>query len=134
PGDAVVRINGSARPTSVVSSSQLIAAILPADLTASGHPGITVFSPSRGVYSDVTALTVFRYGDINFDNVLDSSDLVFLANQVAGYIPVLDIAPSDVYQDGVIDAADLRTLANYLAGNIHHLPVVPVGDFSISPT
>jgi CSLREA domain-containing protein len=132
PADAVVRINGVVRPTSVISSGQLIAAIFAADITASSHQDITIFSPSSGAYSDAVPLTVFRYGDLNFDNIVNIQDLVLLSNLIAGNLPGFDSTPADVYQDGVIDSADLTTLANYLAGNIHHLPVTPVGDFSIS--
>lgn len=132
PADAVVRINGLARPTSVVNSGQLIAAIFATDITASSHQDITVFSPSSGVFSDATPLTVFRYGDLNFDNTVNIQDLVLLSNLISGNLPGFDTTPADVYQDGVIDTADLTTLANFIAGNIHHLPVTPVGDFLIS--
>ena len=54
---------------------------------------------------------------MNSDGLLDASDLVLLANYLAGNIAILSLA-GDLNGDGEINAADLVLLANILAGNI----------------
>jgi hypothetical protein len=44
----VVRVNGTAKPTTVVSSTQLTAALTAADVGASGTLAVTVFNPTPG--------------------------------------------------------------------------------------
>lgn len=130
PSNSVVQINGSDRPTSFVSPTRLIATIPAADLAAIGFLDISVFSPPAGVNSNGLPLTIFHYGDLNFDNSIDISDLALMAKFLAGNVALPDTAPADLNLDGRIDNADLTILANYLAGNIHSLPVTT--DFSIS--
>ncbi len=64
------------------------------------------------------------YGDINHDGKVDISDLMTMANFLAGN-SVIDTNAADVLRDGKVNISDLMTLANYLAGNISNLPVVP---------
>lgn len=45
---SVVRFNGTARPTTFVSASQLSAQMSPADVSSAGHYPIVVFTPSPG--------------------------------------------------------------------------------------
>jgi hypothetical protein len=45
---SVARWNGSARPTTVVSATQLLASISSADLAAAGTASVTVFTPAPG--------------------------------------------------------------------------------------
>ena len=122
PHDAQVQINGSSRPTTFVNTFQLTATLTSSDVSASGFPNITVLSPSTGAVSNASRLTVFRYGDINFDNTITITDLVVLANYVGGTATLLDPSPADLNLDGFIDATDIDILANFLAGNIHTLP------------
>jgi hypothetical protein len=67
------------------------------------------------------------YGDVSQDGVVNVSDLMMLANALAGNIELspAQFAAADVYYDGVLSAADLYVLANYLAGNEEHLPMIP---------
>jgi hypothetical protein len=131
PHNSVVQINGASRSTIFVTTRQLTATILNSDIAASGFPNVTVLSPSTGATSNAAPLTVFRYCDLNFDNVIDISDTVLFANYLAGRVTLLDPSPADVNLDGHIDILDLFLCENYLAGNIHSLPVA-AGDFSIS--
>jgi len=75
------------------------------------------------VFSATTAIM----GDVNGDNVVNVSDLVLMANILAGnFIPTtVRKAAADVQQDGTgkITVGDLITLANFLAGNTKTLPV-----------
>ena len=130
PSNSVVQINGSNRPTSFVSSNRLIATIPTTDLAILGFLDVSVFSPHAGVNSNGLPLTIFRYGDLNFDNVINISDLNVMANSISGSFTLPDTAPADLNLDGKVDTADLNILANYLAGNIHSLPVVT--DFSMA--
>jgi hypothetical protein len=131
PHNSLVQINGASRSTILVTTRQLTATILNSDIAASGFPNVTVLSPSTGATSNAAPLTVFRYCDLNFDNVIDISDTVLFANYLASRVTLLDPSPADVNLDGHIDILDLFLCENYLAGNIHSLPVA-AGDFSIS--
>lgn len=122
PPDSQVQVNGSYRATTFVSANQLTVTILSSDIAQSGFPLITVLSPSEG-NSNTAPLVVFRYGDVNFDNSLTISDLITIANIIAGNIVPLDTAPADLNCDGMITIQDQVTLANVLAGNITQLPV-----------
>jgi Dockerin type I domain len=130
PSNSVVQINGSNRATSFVSSNRLIATIPATDLAILGFLDVSVFSPDAGVNSNGLPLTIFRYGDLNFDNVINISDLSVMSNAISGSFTLPDTAPADLNLDGSVDTADLNILANYLAGNIHSLPVV--ADFSMT--
>ena len=130
PSNAVVQVNGSNRPTSFVSPNRLTVTIPAADILFPGFLDVSVFSPSAGVNSNGLPMTIFRYGDLNFDNVIDVSDLILMADFISGEITLPDTAPADLNLDGTVDTNDLTILANYIAGNIHSLPVVT--DFSIS--
>ena len=130
PSSSVVQINGSSRPTTFVSANRLIATIPATDLTILGFLDVSVFSPDAGVNSNGLPLTIFRYGDLNFDNVINISDLALMANSISGSFTLPDTAPADLNLDGRVDTADLDILANYLAGNIRSLPVV--SDFSMA--
>jgi len=69
----------------------------------------------------------FKFGDVNTDQSVTVSDLVAVANFIAGNIPQnspsFNKLAADVNQDGVITITDLVVLANFLAGNIPSLPV-----------
>jgi hypothetical protein len=129
PSNAVVQVNGSNRPTSFVSANRLTVTIPATDILFPGFLDISVFSPDAGVNSNGLPMTIFRYGDLNFDNTIDISDLVLMGNVISGNVTLPDTAPADLNLDGRVDTADQTILANYLAGNIHSLPVV--SDFSI---
>lgn len=63
-------------------------------------------------------LTLFRIcGDINNDEAVTTSDVVYLANYLfGGGPPPLHIGFSDVNGDGVINFGDITYLMNYLVG------------------
>jgi len=69
----------------------------------------------------------FKFGDTNSDQTVTITDLVQVANFIAGNIPqgspFFNKAAADVNQDGLVDITDLVILANFLAGNIPSLPV-----------
>jgi hypothetical protein len=122
--DSVVQIAGNNRATRFISPKQLVATILPSDQTVSGLPPIKVISATAGTSANAVPLAVFKYGDLNFDNILSVSDLIIEANILAGNVMPQDPAPADLNLDGVANVSDLITLANFLAGNIFNLPIL----------
>ena len=98
------------------------------DIAQAGQASVTVFSPTPGGGTSTAAILQianFIPGDLNGDGKIDASDLVLLANALAGNVTLTNQGAADVFQDGIINAADLVTLANFLAGNISTLPVKP---------
>src|SRR5258708_16890449 len=93
PHNSVVQINGASRSTTFVTTRQLTATILDSDIAASGFPNVTVLSPSTGT-SNAVPLTVFRYCDVNFDNIVNIVDLALLENYIAGRATLLDPSPA----------------------------------------
>ena len=89
--------------------------------TTAGGP----FSITGGLFGFKAA--AFTFGDINHDQSITVSDLIVLANVIAGNIPrdspIVNIAAADLNSDGDITVSDLIILANFIAGNIHHLPI-----------
>jgi hypothetical protein len=81
--------------------------------------GGKTFSIAQG-----TSVQPTVYGDVNHDGKVDISDLLLLANFLAGNIQI-DTTAADVLLDGKVDTLDLLTLANMIAGNIPALPIVP---------
>jgi ASPM-SPD-2-Hydin domain-containing protein/centrosomal CEP192-like protein/dockerin type I repeat protein len=122
--DSVVQIASNNRVTRFISPNQLVATILPSDQTASGLPPIQVISATAGTSANTVPLVVFKYGDLNFDNMISVSDLLVEANILAGNVIPQDPAPADLNLDGIANVSDLITLANYLAGNIFKLPIL----------
>src|SRR5215472_13717654 len=57
-----VQWNGSARPTSFLSSTQLTAAIPASDLASAGVAQVTVFNPTTGLTSNAQPFTVTSPG------------------------------------------------------------------------
>jgi hypothetical protein len=114
---------GLAFSGNVLTGSPTQAGSFPITVTANDNTGCP--SGSKG-YTLVIANVVF--GDLNGDNQVTVSDLVILANIIAGNINPTPTQKTlgDVFQDGSgqITIQDLVTMANFLAGNIHNLPVV----------
>ena len=85
------------------------------------------FSDGAGNIATATATAqVIAAGDANLDGNVDVTDLVIVANYLAGNIPgdsdlVRNAATMDLNGDGKVDAVDMVILANYLAGNISSL-------------
>jgi hypothetical protein len=73
------------------------------------------------------------YGDLNHDGKVDVTDLLILANGLAGNTQI-DKNAADVLRDGVVSISDLITMANFLAGNISNLPVVPNTSMQVLPS
>ncbi len=87
---SVVNFNGSPRTTSFVSATQLTAAILAGDITATGTPAITVTSPTPGGgTSNSVNLTVNP--NISTTNT----------PPVVSFLPGITTYHSDAYRDGV---------------------------------
>ncbi|HZS46594.1 MAG TPA: dockerin type I repeat-containing protein [Blastocatellia bacterium] len=105
--------NGSQSITGSIGQS-------PLGTTANGP-----FVISGGLFS-INAIP-FKFGDVNSDQTITITDLVDVANFIAGNIPAnspsFNKAAADVDLDGTITITDLVILANFLAGNIHSLPV-----------
>lgn len=125
PADSVVQINGVNRATTFNGAGQLAVSIAATEIAHSGFLNVGVSSPSIGNSPNTVALSAFRYGDLNFDDVVNVLDLNVCANELAGNLTLLDDATADLNLDGHITVQDLSILANYLAGNIHSLPVTP---------
>lgn len=124
-GDSVVQINGVSRATTFNSAGQLAVVVSAAEVAHSSFLNATVSTPSTGSSSNPVALAAFRYGDLNFDDIVNIVDLNVMANFLAGNLTLLDSATADLNLDGPVTVVDLNILANYLAGNIHSLPVTP---------
>ena len=71
----------------------------------------------------IFTFAISRFGDLNNDDVVDISDLVKMANGLAGNV-IVDHRSADVLFDGQFNISDLVTLANFLAGNVKELPLV----------
>jgi hypothetical protein len=84
---------------------------------------ILILTSGTGAQSDCVPV----YGDINGDGVVNVSDLILLANQLAGntHLSTPQKAAANVFYDGQVDVLDLFAMANFLAGNIKTLPVIP---------
>jgi len=85
---------------------------------------ITVGGKTFNVVQGTSAQATL-YGDINHDGKVDISDLLLLANFLAGNTQI-DTTAADVMLDGKVDTLDLITLANFIAGNTPGLPQLPV--------
>ncbi|MBZ5659193.1 MAG: FG-GAP-like repeat-containing protein [Acidobacteriia bacterium] len=94
---AVVNWNGSARPTTFVSSAKLTAAIPASDLAAAATIPVTVTNPSPGggasnaVLFEVTtpaSTLAFNRTDTNFPDSLGSPEINLPSSMAVAYIPV----------------------------------------------
>jgi hypothetical protein len=94
------------------------------NLSSTSSPKLSDFANGNGIVFTVSTVVS---GDISGDGQVTVSDLVLLANIIAGNISPTPAQKQagDVFQDGQITIQDLVTLANFIAGNIHSLPVVP---------
>ena len=101
------------------------------DGTASGGRfTVTLDNTSSPKVSELTgtvfAATTAIMGDINGDNVVNVTDLLLMANILAGNFTPTQIQKdaADVLKDASnsINVTDLLTLANFLAGNTRTLP------------
>jgi hypothetical protein len=92
---------------------------------------VTLDNTSSPKVSELTgtvfAATTAIMGDINGDNVVNVTDLLLMANILAG-----NFTPTSVQKDAAdvlkdqnnnITVSDLITLANFLAGNTKTLPL-----------
>ena len=63
--------------------------------------------------------SILRYGDINQDGVIDTSDAELITNYIAGTqkLDSLQLILADLNHDGKIDDTDLYLLNNYIAQN-----------------
>jgi len=92
---------------------------------------VTLDNTSSPKVSELTgtffAATTAIMGDVNGDNVVNISDLVLMANILAGNVTPTAVQKdaADVSKDASnnITVSDLVTLANFLAGNIKTLPL-----------
>jgi hypothetical protein len=139
---AVVRWNGSDRPTLLVTSTELSAQISAADVQTAGTAQVSVFipPPGGGVSStlDFTINTPGFEGDVaprpsgNNSGSVTIADWVQLGRFAAGLdIPNCngefqraDVAPRDVFGGGTITLADWVQAGRYAS---FFDPVVPVG-------
>lgn len=121
PLSAVVMVNGTSHTPTWISSSQLTLTLSSAEIAASGVLAVSITSLSSG--SNSAPFVVFRYGDVNFDNTVNVSDLAALSKYLAGNLTPFDATPADLDCDGTVNLSDYMTLANYLAGNVTSLPV-----------
>src|SRR5581483_2993239 len=116
---AAVKSSGNTDPVKNMTDNQ--------DGTVSGGTFTVIFDETSSPKLSELSGTIFSsspglYGDLNGDLQITVSDLVLLANAIAGNLTI-DTQAGDLNQDGVVTISDLVTLANFLAGNIGHLPV-----------
>jgi len=87
-GDSVVRWNGSARPTTFASSTQLTAAISAADLTVGQPFALTVFTPGPGG-GGTTIINYFLYTRSGQDAAADAVQGQTSFTTMDGYNPLM---------------------------------------------
>jgi len=96
--ESVVQWNGSPRPTTFVSNTQLTAAIPAADIATIGSASITVFNPAPGGVSNaVLFLTTFP-----------TSSVTFKQTDFGTNARAYGVAGADFNRDGKTDLAALR--------------------------
>lgn len=71
------------------------------------------------VPTSIDNTSILRYGDINQDGVIDTSDVELITNYIAGTqkLDSLQLILADLNHDGKIDDTDLYLLNNYIAQN-----------------
>jgi len=116
---AAVKGSGGVDPAKNTTDNQ--------DGTVSGGTFTVVFDETSSPKLSELTGTIFSsspglFGDLNGDLQISASDLVLMANGIAGNIPINSQA-SDLNGDGAVTISDLVILANFIAGNIGHLPV-----------
>ena len=98
--------------------------------TSGGRFTVTLDNTSSPKVSQLTgtvfAATTAIMGDLNGDNQVTITDLVLLANGLAGNVIFTNVQreAGDVAKDASnqVNIQDLVTLANFLAGNVKTLP------------
>ena len=115
----LVRSSGNTDPVKNTADNQ--------NGTVSGGTFTVVFdntsSPKvTGLTGTVFTTGLGLYGDLNNDQVINVTDLIILANILAGNTTIPNKLAADLNLDGKVDVRDLLVHANYLAGNIHQLP------------
>jgi len=124
---SIVLFNGNNRIARLIDGNTLEVGVLSSDVASPGNASVVVSNTLLGgglSNSQNLTISTIAYGDVNGDGVINVTDLVLLANKVAGNINT-DLPAGDVVQDGTINIKDLVALANFIAGNIHTLPVQP---------
>ncbi len=135
PELATFLIGGSATDACDPSPNRLTPQVAGVDVTPTtlfggGTTTVTFrFEDSAGhVGSATRTVTVWLYGDLNLDGVVDSTDLAILRSYLAGNVrpgtpPFTGPATlADLNGDGVVDAVDAVILAAKLTGSIACLP------------
>ncbi len=97
--DAVVRWNGSSRPTVFVSSSQVTAQISGSDIAAAGTAAITVFSPAPGGGMSNTVNFAITIGDNPIPTIIGLSPT---ATAVGGPAFTLTVGGSNFVSSSVV--------------------------------
>ena len=126
---AKVRSSGNTDPLKNTADNQ--------DGTVSGGTFTVTFDETSSPKLSQLTGTIFSstpglYGDLNNDTVLNVSDLILMANALAGNTTV-DKTAGDLTLDGKLNVNDLILLANFLAGNIAHLPVDKTNSTASNP-
>jgi 6-phosphogluconolactonase len=98
---SVVRWNGSDRPTTIASSSQLTAQISTSDIAAAGTAAVTVFNPAPGGGSSNTSTFTITAGGVDPQSIAVDPVRMFayVANTgcpdaFAGYVSIYTIDPT----------------------------------------
>ena len=83
-------------------------------------------NPTDGYCSVKKATTDIKYGDVNSDGVVDTTDATVLSGYIAGSskfnLTETEKKAADVNLDGIIDSSDTSIINLYLAGSISSLP------------
>lgn len=125
--DSVVRVNGTARPTTYVSPTQLRVTFLISDLGPSNAIALQVAN-AGGILSAVFNTNIPLLGDLNLDKSVEAQDLVIMANFLVdnatpGAVPfTAPLSAADLNRNSTVDAVDYVILANFLVDNISCLP------------
>ncbi|GAE90376.1 endoglucanase [Acetivibrio straminisolvens JCM 21531] len=73
-----------------------------------------------------TSADVIQYGDVNFDNKVNSTDVTYLRRFLLKQISTLpNMITADVNSDGKINSTDLAILKRYILREINMLPYRP---------
>lgn len=121
PAFSAVFVGSTLHTPTWVSANQLTVTVANTEITTSGVLFVNVASLGPG--SNAVPFVVFRYGDVNFDNTVDTSDIYALGDFLAGNVTLFDRTEADLNCDGIVNVTDLAILAKYLGGHITTLPV-----------
>ncbi len=138
---SVVRLDGSARPTTYESNTRLTATISPADLSSAGEKSVTVFNPSPGGGASTSAL--FRVIEVEPIEILttilpaahNSKEYNYSMKAQGGISPYSWSIVGGSLPDGLnlSDSGEISGMPPIVAGDANFGFDVQISDFAFEP-